>query len=242
MEYSVTKQQLDDNVDKVLEKIEKYKNRGLTEPDAYSLNDIMMDVAFVGADGRNFEKEPYEYARDEKYKELKGQFSELMAGEMPKLIDDEIGLNAQELYDYFEKSLERVASLSFLGDEDRKDSLNIICDAYLYTKKRIRDFNVGQSLFADNDMMKIYHEEVIYDNDAEYYHVLSGLQECLVDSNLAYIYTTSSDNKPVEMHVGFDTLGNKIYSMVNAITNVYGKTFGEIYGNGMQGVVSNVKK
>lgn len=240
MEYSVTKQQLDSKVDMVLEQIAEYKERDLKEPDAYSLNDIMMEVAFIGADGRNFETEPYKYASDEKYRELKGKFSELMAEEMPKLIDDEIGLNAQELYDYFEKSLRNVATLSSLGDTDRKDSLNIICDAYLYTKKRIRDFNRGQSLFSNNEAMQAYTEEVVYGNETEYYHVLRGFQDCLKESSLTQFYTTQSDDKPVNIHVGFDTLGNKIYGMVNSITNVYGKTFKEIAEEKV--VVVNTKK
>ena len=240
MEYSATKERLDSKVDLMLEKIAEYKKRDLKEPDARSLNDIMMEVAFIGADGRNFETEPYGYACDSKYKTLKEQFSGLMAEEMSKLIDDEIGLNAQELYDYFEKSLKNVATLSSLGDADRKDSLNSICGAYLDTKKRIRDFNREQFLFSNNENIQTSAEDVVYGNKTEYYHVLDGFQNCLKESSLTNFYTTQGDGRVPNIHVDFDTLGNKIYGMVIAITNVYGKTFKELANK--QVVMVNTKK
>lgn len=225
MEYSLTKQELDENAVKARSRIAEYRDKNLGEPDVYFLNDLMMDVALVGVNGRAFEKNPYDYLYDKKYRALRRDFYDLMAEEMPKLIDSEIGLDAQELYDYFEVSLKNVGTLSSLGVtvEGTREFLNILCDEFLYTKKKIRDYN-GLNSVTENDDMVI--GGVVFDNDAQLYQILTGFQEYL--GIIPQIATFSVSSEPVKVTTNFNTVGKKVLDMVGYVNGIYGKKYSEV--------------
>ena len=224
MEYSMTKQGLDENVIKTQEKIAEYRKNGLVEPDACCLNDLMMDVALIGVNGRTFEKEPYDYLYDEKYCKLRADFYNLMTDEMTKLIDSEIGLDAQELYDYFEVSLKSLGTLSSLGVtvEGTRDFLNIICDEFLYTKKKIRDYNRFKCMDGNDTSM----DEVIFDSEAQLYQILTGFQDYLGITPRIASFSVSSN--PVKVATDFNTVGKKVLDMVGYMNGIYGKKYTEV--------------
>ena len=226
MEKSRSKRQLDKKVEQLYNEILDYKKKIANgDPDVSKLNDIMMEVAFVGADGRNFEKEPYGYLHDIKYSRLREEFYNLMGTEVLKLTNSEYGLNADELQQYFNVSLRSMSTLNSLGDENNKQFLNSLCGAYYEIKKRVRDYDFSTEMTGQR----------IYNDDLEFYNILMGFQEYMGSTYLAYetgVYRIDDETNELRRDVRFDTVGMKVFDMMFEVKGAFKYKFSDIYERG----------
>ena len=188
------------------------KNNPTSDPNAYEMNDVMFEVSAAGFFGRKFETEPYGFSGDKTYKTLKSKFSKMMEYRLPQLISEEQGLNATNLYEYFQASLMHMATLNKLYDSyDQRNLFNSVCGVNLYIHQRSRD------LMAQNRM-----SEPIYDNAREKEDIILAYDE----------YKENAEDEPRPYHGRDDSLDK----LCNEIQNSYNKSLNEISleSNGMK--------
>lgn len=241
MYWKQSKEELDNFVKQESERLEKLekesKEHPEKDPDAKELNDLMLNVAFIGANGRMFEETPYGYLQDSAYKNLRQKFYSFMAEETLKFIDEEHQLEANELYEYFQESLRSMATLGTLAiiDSDTEtDSvdrgfLNQLCDVASYCKKRVRDYKNYSGVLESNLGMG---DEYIYNNESEF----STLMEKYLNSHLAttrltstyYVQNIEEKNSYPQANHSFKDYEKRIFDLLCAINNSYGHQFKEL--------------